>query len=67
MAIVFIVLAVIMATVSVTLFYRRFRFWKEEPEVPVEGPQRGQTVEPALNMGPPRDLDGNDLENMEII
>jgi hypothetical protein len=56
-----------MATVTTALFYRRFRHWKEEPEAPVEGPQFGHKAEPVLDMGPPHDLDGNDLENVEII
>jgi hypothetical protein len=66
-AIVFIVFAVVMSTVTAALFYRRFRFWKEKPEAPVEGPQFGHKAEPVLDMGPPHDLDGNDLENVEII
>lgn len=65
-AIFFIVSAAIMATVILALFYRRFSNEKEEIYFD-DIDFKDSLGPPNLDMGPEQDLDGNELENVEII
>jgi len=65
-AIFFIVFAALAATVLLALVHRRLRNEKEEIDFD-DCDFKDSLGPPHLDMGPEKDLDGNELENVEII
>jgi hypothetical protein len=67
-AIFFITFAAVVATATLALFYRRLRNQKEEIDFDDDdGMFEGSEGPPVLDMGPEKDTEGNELENVEII
>jgi hypothetical protein len=66
-AVFFIVSGALVATVILALAYRRLSNQKEEIDFDDDGVFDDTTGPPVLDMGPEKDLEGNELENVEII
>ena len=66
-AIVFIVLGALAATVILALVHRRLSNQKEEIDFDEDGFFDDTSSPPVLDMGPEKDMEGNELENVEII
>lgn len=67
-AVFFIAFAAIVATTTLVLFYRRLRNQKEEIDFDDDvGGFQETPGPPVLDMGPEQDMEGNELENVEII
>jgi hypothetical protein len=67
-AIFFLSFAAVFAPIILLLFYRRLRNKKEEIDFDDDDGFFEDTFDdPVINLGPEKDLDGNELENVEII
>lgn len=67
-AIVFIALGAVTASTILVLFYRRLHNQKEEIDFDDDdGIFSDTSGPPVLDMGPEKDMEGNELENVEII
>lgn len=63
----FITFAALAAPTTLFLFYRRLRNQKEEIDFDDEGFFEDTSEDPVIDLGPEKDLDWDELENVEII
>ena len=69
-AIFFIAFAAVGAPITLLLFYRRLRNQKEDIDFDDDGDffqDSSSGEDPAIDLGPEKDIDENELENVEII
>lgn len=66
-AIFFIAFAALVASISLLILHRRLRNEKEEIDFDDDGEFDDMNGDPVIDLGPERNLDGDELENVEII